>query len=127
MTPPMDDRKAPARGAQNSGIGQLGHARNGGRIVSGSLAFVDLKRQEDLLRIVSALHQGSDRRLIKSVGLEQALDAVYRLGDIAVLESCTQRKLRGAVHLGSIGRLHHLSFHRDSAEKMGILGDKAND
>src|ERR1700733_3800332 len=99
MTPPMDDRKAPARGAQNGGVGQLGHTRNGGRIVPGSFAFVDLKREEDLLRIVSALHHGSDRRLIKSVGLEQALDAVYCLGDIVVLERSAQRKLRSAVHL----------------------------
>ena len=88
---------------------------------------MDSKSEEDLLGIVSALHFRSDLRLIKSVGLQQAMDAVHGLGDIVVLKRGAERELRRAVHLGPIGRLQHLSLHRDSTQKPGVLGDKADD
>ena len=87
---------------------------------------MDLKSEEDLLRIVAALHHRSHLSLIESVGLQQAMDTVYSLGHIVVFKRSAERELRRTVHLRPVGRFHHFPFHRDSAQEACIVGHKTD-
>ena len=88
---------------------------------------MDLESKEDLLRIIAALHHRSHLGLIESIGLQQAMDAFYSLGDIVVLKWSAERELRRTIHLGPVGRFHHFPFHRDPAQEPSILSYKADD
>ncbi len=75
MLPPVDDGKTPTGGFENGIVGKLGDARDGRRVVFGSLAFLNFKRQEYLLRIFSLFDSWCDPRIVETISLKQAMYA----------------------------------------------------